>query len=126
MLDWSKYPNFRASEFACRYTGKNEMRPEFMEKLQAIRLEFNRPMIITSGFRDITHPAEMAKESRGEHTYGCAADIAVRGAEAIRLIAIAHHFGIERIGVQQKGEGRFIHLGMGDKLAQFPVAFWSY
>ena len=102
------------------------MRPEFMSKLQELRLNFNRPLIITSGYRDLTHPIEAAKESRGEHSYGCAADIAIRGTEALRLVALAYDMGFRRIGINQKGSGRFIHLGMGDKLAQFSPALWSY
>jgi uncharacterized protein YcbK (DUF882 family) len=125
-MDWSKYPNFTEKEFKCSHTGKCEMRPEFMEKLQALRLQFNRPLIISSGYRDITHPIEAAKESRGEHTYGCAADIAIRGTEALRLIALAYDMGFRRIGINQKGDGRFVHLGMGDKLVHFPEASWSY
>lgn len=34
--DWSKYPNFKQSEFDCKETGENDMQPEFMDKLQAL------------------------------------------------------------------------------------------
>jgi uncharacterized protein YcbK (DUF882 family) len=126
MLDWSRYPNFRASEFECSHTGKNEMRPEFMEAIQKLRLDFNRPFIITSGYRDITHPVEYNKAIRGEHTLGLACDISIRGEEALRLVSMAYSHGFRRLGVQQKGERRFIHLGLGDKYAQFPATIWSY
>lgn len=126
MLDWSLYPNFSEEEMKCKHTGKCEMNPYFMEWLQSLRNQFNRPFIITSGYRDITHPIEASKESRGEHTYGCAVDIAIRGTEAQRLVSLAYNMGCRRIGINQKGEGRFIHLGMGDQYAQFPKAMWSY
>lgn len=125
-MDWSKHPNFSESEMKCSHTGKTEMNPLFMEWLQSLRNQFNRPFIITSAFRDVTHPIEAAKESRGEHTYGCAVDIAIRGTEAQRLIALAYSMGCRRIGVQQKGSGRFIHLGMGNLYANLPEALWSY
>lgn len=54
VVDWSKYPNFSEAEFRCRHTGKCEMRPEFLAVLQAIRAEYGKPMIISSGYRDRT------------------------------------------------------------------------
>lgn len=124
-MDWN-YKNFSKKEFDCKHTGKNEMRPEFMETLQAIRTAYGKPMIITSGYRDKTHPIEAAKGQAGEHSYGLACDIAISGENALDLIIIAYGHGIRRIGVQQKGSGRYIHLGMGDKYANFPPALWSY
>ena len=125
-MDWSKYPNFTREEMQCKHTGKDGMRPEFMEWLQKLRLEFNRPFIITSAFRDITHPIEAKKEQGGSHSKGCAVDIAIRGEEALRLIALAYSMGCRRIGVQQKGSSRFIHLDLADQLAGFPASIWSY
>ncbi len=126
MIDWSLYPNFHKSEMDCSHTGKNEMRPEFLELLQKIRYDYRKPMIITSGYRDKTHPIEVAKEKPGEHTFGLAADIAVRGEGAMELLQIAMHYGIRRIGLNQKGSGRFVHLGLGNVSAGFPVALWTY
>lgn len=125
-MDWSKYPNFSESEMQCKHTGKCEMNPLFMEWLQALRSEFNRPFIITSAYRDVTHPVEASKDSRGAHTYGCAVDIAIRGEEAMRLFVLAHNMGCRRIGYNQKGNGRFIHLDMANLYANKPKATWSY
>jgi uncharacterized protein YcbK (DUF882 family) len=125
VVDWSKYPNFSESEFRCKHTGKCEMRPEFLAVLQAIRTEYGKPMRITSGFRDRTHPAERAKVTAGAHAMGVAADIGVEGGDALRLVEIALKHGIRRIGVQQKGGGRFIHLDLGGPGLASP-AFWSY
>lgn len=126
-LDWSKYPNFRKSEFDCKHTGINRMRPEFMERLQQIRDTFDKPLIITSGYRDKTHPVEASKHGPGEHYYGCAADVAISGTDAMDLIVIAYGHGIRRIGLKQTGAGRFIHLGMGDQLGLgFPSTIWTY
>ena len=105
------------------------MRPEFMQKLQEIRNIFGKPMVISSGYRDFTHPLEQAKEEPGEHTYGAAADINVWGQDAMELFDIAFHCGIRRIGLNQIGSlnSRFIHIGMGDTLnLNFPSALWTY
>ena len=126
-MDWSKYPNFTEAEFNCRNTGKNEMRPEFMEKLQALRTEYGKPMTITSGYRHPSHPVERSTTASGEHTTGMACDVAVQGADAYRIIQLAIKHGFTRIGVQQKGSGRFIHLGLSGVGSRFPSpTVWSY
>ena len=122
-MNWLEYPNFTEAEFRCRHTGKVAMVPEFMARLQRLRKAYGSPMVITSGYRAPEHPIEARKASPGEHSSGRAADIEIRGPEAIRLIALAHLNGFTRIGVQQKGEGRFIHLGDSPN---FPPGIWSY
>jgi zinc D-Ala-D-Ala carboxypeptidase len=123
-MDWTKYPNFTESEFACKHTGKNAMKPEFMDKLQALRTEYGRPMTISSGYRHPSHPIERGKTISGEHSSGLACDVAVHGADAYRIIQLAIKHGFTRIGVQQKGTGRFIHLGMSKNLPNPTI--WSY
>ena len=128
-MDWSLYPNFKKSEFVCSETKECNMDPEFLEVLQSIRNVYDKPMVIASGFRSVKHSVEVVKPQRGEHTYGCAVDIKVHGADALTLIHHALTFGITRIGVSQKGDmdKRFIHLGMGDSFHHgFPPGIWSY
>jgi uncharacterized protein YcbK (DUF882 family) len=67
-------------------------------------------MKITSGYRSRTHPVEAKKLTTGAHVMGRAADVAVSGADALRLVVLAAEFGFTGIGVQQKGANRFIHL----------------
>jgi len=123
-MDWSKYPSFSKAEMACKHTGVCVMDAQFMTVLQAIRNEYGT-MRITSGYRHPTHPIEAVKKTPGEHTLGRCADVAVEGKEAYRLIEIAIKHGITRIGVQQKGAGRFIHLGLGGPGFPSPT-IWSY
>lgn len=127
-LDWSRYPNFTEEEFRCSHTGKCNMRPEFMDALQQIRATFGKPMVVTSGFRHHTHPAEDSKPEPGEHSYGLAADISLAGIAVADLISIARGYGIARFGIHQKGPfaSRYIHIGMGDKLLNFPQGLWTY
>lgn len=125
MIDWSDYPNFKASEFACKHTGKNLMTKEFMDRLQKMRTAYGKPMRITSGYRDRTHPIEAKKATAGAHTTGMACDVAVQGADALRLIQLALMYGFTGIGVQQKGGGRFIHLDCCTDGFPRPT-IWSY
>jgi hypothetical protein len=52
--------------------------------------------------------------------------VAVAGADAIRLLVLAAEFGFTGIGVQQKGEGRFIHLDDVPGTLLPRPAIWSY
>ena len=124
-MNWDDYKNFSKKEFDCKHTGENKMRPEFMGILQQIRTTFNKPMTINSGYRAVSHPIEQAKKDPGEHCFGCAADIAVRGEDVMALLAIAYGYGIRRFGIYQKGRTRFVHLGYGDKELNFPPTTWT-
>ena len=123
-MDWRFYPNFKADEFNCSHCGKNEMKPEFMGKLQALRSAYGKPMKITSGYRCPKHPIEAAKAKPGAHASGCACDIGVVGAEAHQILKLALQMGFTGIGVQQKGSGRFIHLDTLE--GGLRPSVWSY
>lgn len=110
MIDWTLYANFSKAEFDCTHCGKNEMKPEFLSRLQALRIAYGKPMTITSGYRCPHHPIEAQKIAPGAHASGLACDVAVRGADAHALLRHAFQLGFSGIGVQQKGGGRFIHL----------------
>jgi zinc D-Ala-D-Ala carboxypeptidase len=123
-VNWCDYPNFAASEFNCSHCGANEMQPEFMEKLQALRIAYGQPMRITSGYRCPQHPVEAKKIKAGAHASGCACDIAVNGQDAYKLLKLAFAAGFTGIGVNAKTSGPFIHL---DTLEQPPRPnVWSY
>jgi zinc D-Ala-D-Ala carboxypeptidase len=122
LAKWGEYPNFSKAEFDCNHTGANEMKHEFMMKLQQLRIAFDKPMRITSGYRHHTHPIELRKGHRnGAHVSGLAADIAVMGSDAHELVRLAMQLGFNGIGVSQKAGARFIHL---DVLPR--KAIWSY
>ena len=127
-IDWEKYSNFSKREFDCSHTGHNKMRSEFIDILQEIRSTYARPMRISSGYRHPTHPAERQKKIPGEHTYGIAADVLVSGHDALDLICAARGLGLTRIGINQRGpySSRFIHIGIGDMLLDFPSVPWTY
>jgi len=126
-MNWNDYPNFSKSEFDCKHTGENEMKPEFMSKLQELRDRYGKSMRITSGYRDKTHPIEVKKTVSGAHTSGKAADIAVDRGNAYQVLKIALELGFTGIGIQQKGSGRFIHLDTIENNSSQPrPSIWSY
>jgi len=109
-VNWNNYRNFVEEEFRCSETGRVEMDERFMDKLQALRIEYARPMIITSGYRHVSHPIEREKGRPGPHTYGRAADILVSHADAVLLLKLAMDHGFTGFGVYQSGSSRWIHL----------------
>lgn len=115
---------FTALELACQHCGESNFDTDFLALLNSIREECNFPFIVTSAYRCEKHPLEARKERLGEHTTGKAIDIAVEHDKALKLLEVALRHGVERIGIQQKGKGRFIHLGVS---TDFPSpALWSY
>ena len=123
-MNWNDYLNFSKTEFDCKHTGENRMRPEFLEVLQQIRTTLGRPMVISSGYRSPSHPVEAAKDKAGEHTYGVAADIKGDRLFLLDLIVVAYGYGIRRIGINF--DQGFVHLGIGDRELNFPSVPWTY
>ncbi len=127
--EWGLYPNFTKDEMKCHFTGFCFMTHKMMKTLQDIRNIYGKPMIISSGYRDVSNPIERVKPSPGEHTFGEAADILICEGEALDLLKIALDYGVRRVGLSQKGETstRFIHLGVGDTdNNRFPQSIWTY
>ena len=113
------YKHFDISEFRCRETGENDMKPEFIYMLDELRERVNRPLVITSGYRSKDHTAERKKEKGGTHTQGIAADIAVsNGVDRMMIVKEALAMGFGGIGVART----FVHV---DMRATTPV-MWTY
>jgi len=126
-MNWDNYENFQEDEFRCSHSKKCHMDESFMNVLQSLRSAIDKPFVITSGYRDKTHPIEAKKATAGEHTLGKAADIACRGEVAYDIIKYAPLLGFTRIGVSQKGDKRYIHLGIGTAVDGLPSPrIWSY
>ena len=110
---------FNIEEFNCQETGKNNMCPFFLEKLDQLRHECNMPFHITSGYRDKTHSIEAAKGAPGTHAQGIAVDIQARnGYERYIIASTALRMGFTGIGIAKT----FVHV---DIRKSVPV-LWSY
>jgi zinc D-Ala-D-Ala carboxypeptidase len=118
---------FKPKELACRHTGDQGFDPGFLKTLNAIREECGFSFALSSAYRSPEHPIEARKEVKGAHTHGKAVDILASGENALEIIRVAQKHGIQRIGIQQKGSGRFIHLDGCTEEDGFPCpAIWSY
>lgn len=105
--------NPHTDHFACRCCGRLIIVPTTMDKLQRVRTEFGRPMIITSGYRCSRHNQKVSSSGpNGPHTTGRPVDVKIFGEEALDLIVIARRHGFTGFGIKQKGDfqGRYVHL----------------
>ncbi len=125
-LDWSRYPNFAAREFACQETGECAMDADFLGRLQILRDCVGRPLVVASGYRSPRHSIEAAKAQPGAHAAGQAADMRCSGELAVAVLYHALRLEFRGIGVQQKGPhaGRYIHLDTWSQRKAPTV--WSY
>jgi len=128
-VDWDNSKYFKANEFTCSHTGTEKMEQDFIDKLNNLREAYGKPMTVSSGYRDSTHPVEAMKKNPkgGAHVSGKAADILIERAEAFKLVSLAFMLNFTGIGINQKGGARFIHL---DTIESSPVrprpTIWSY
>lgn len=99
--------------------GRNEVKQWALDKLQDIRDEYGKGMIVNSGYRCADHPAEARKDKPGQHHEGVAFDISCdNGYDRLRLVELARKHGAKGIGVAKT----FVHI---DFRGMFPV-MWSY
>jgi hypothetical protein len=123
--DRSRWPNFTLAEFACKHTGRCEMDPDFLDRMQALRDLLGEPLPVSSGYRDRSHPEEAGKAEPGAHAHGCAGDITCDGRLAFKILGLAPGLGFTGIGIsQRKGRARFIHLDTWQAPPRPNV--WSY
>jgi len=122
-------PHFTLAELQCHCgCGRMEIPTAFLDKLENLRVAYNKPMIITSGYRCPGHNAAVSHTGDGgPHTVG-AVDIQISGPDAHQLLEHACRIGFSGIGIKQAGltAGRFIHLDDLDISAHPRPRVWSY
>jgi len=125
----SESKNFSREELQCSFSGECEIEEDALQKLQALRDEWGKPMRLSSAYRSAQHPRERTKPNGPGHHHGVngnggqAFDVLIAGEDVPPFIALAIKHGFRGIGVNQKGEWnqRFIHIDTRDK-----YACWSY
>ena len=118
------WPHFSAIELSCRCCKVHQMNNDFMKMVEAIRIVYNSPLFVTSAYRCSKHNKKVSSTGAdGPHTTGRAIDIAVDRENAVRFLNAALFLGFTGIGINQKGNSRFIHL---DNLEANRPTIWSY
>jgi uncharacterized protein YcbK (DUF882 family) len=89
----------------------------FVRILEAIRVEYGKPMVVTSAYRCPDWNKAISTGLNGPHTTGKAIDIQCYGPDAHELLTIALKAGVKGVGVSQKGahNKRFIHMDTLDE-----------
>jgi len=115
--NWQAYPDFWREEFDSRDlpgSGDN-MRAEFLDRLQRLRTRCGFSFHINSGFRTPEHNAKIGGKPNSAHLRGWAADIACEDArQRYAILEGAYALGFQRIGVYPT----FIHLDTDPTLPQ--------
>ena len=120
------WPNFTPFEMRCRGTGRLVVVSTFMDRLQRLRSELGKPLVVSSGYRDPEYNDEVSSTGLdGPHTTGRAVDLLVYSETAYHVVGLAYIEGFVGIGLHQKGafRRRFIHL---DDLKDFRPGIWTY
>lgn len=126
------YKYFSLDELKCKCgqcgsTGE-EMNEAFMLKVEMLREAAAFPFVISSAYRCPAHNAAVSSTGMtGAHTTGRALDILVSHENAYKLLKLAFEFGFTGVGVNQKGNSRFIHLDDLEQSGEFlRPTVWSY
>lgn len=116
MLEWA-YPNFSRQEVECKCGCGFLPTPEFMKKLQELRLFFGKPMVVTSGARCEAHNVKIGGSAKSKHISGMAIDVATPW--RWDLVQIAMQQGFHGIGIART----YLHL---DTRPLEERAIWQY
>jgi len=121
-------PHFTNDELRCKCGCGMLPQKDFMERIEKLRIQFGKPMAVTSGARCPEYNASVSKTGgKGPHTTGRAIDLGVSRGEAWTVLRLAMIAGFTGIGVAQRGHGRFLHLDdLGNDEGQPRPTVWSY
>jgi uncharacterized protein YcbK (DUF882 family) len=104
--------HFRAAELRCRHCGREGVRRELLDVLEALRAKASS-LKVNSAYRCAHHPVEARKPKPGYHARGLAADLvsqamplrafyeAVRAEPRIKGIGVDHAAGYIHVDVRQ-------------------------
>lgn len=120
--------NFTPAEVACKCGCGMLPDAGFMNKVQGLRDYVGSALKPTSGARCPAYNAKVSETgATGPHTTGHAIDFETRGTEAYKVANAAFRLGFSGIGINQKGDSRFVHI---DDLPNMPGCprprIWSY
>jgi len=95
--------NFKVKEFACTDCSDPVfISQSLVEILQKVRDHFDKPVVITSGYRTANYNYQIKGAKCSQHVYGLAADIKVTGVEP-RVVANY----VEKLLGETGGIGRY-------------------
>lgn len=107
----SRWPNFSPRELACKGTGKLGLDFKSLDKLQALRNELGRPVILTSAYRSPEHNRAVGGAKYSQHMEAKAFDVMQTNQEPANFERAARKVGFTGFGFYQRSN--FIHIDTG-------------
>lgn len=108
--DFSVAEHFRLREFECPCCHCVRLSPVLVNRLEALRKLWEKPIVITSGYRCPPHNVRVKGTARSLHMAGQAADVIVPFNEQSAVEVLARRAGFAR--VISYGRRNFIHLAV--------------
>jgi len=106
-IEENKILHFEPEEFTCRHCGHVVIDSELVKFLEKMRVELERPVIITSAYRCPRYNEQIGGVPGSAHTRGLAVDIFVVGNEhRYEFLNYLLKHGVKRIGIAND----FIHF----------------
>lgn len=101
--------NFKVSEFACK-DGSDTILIDtaLVDYLQRIRNWAGASVVISSGYRTVSHNAKIGGATNGQHIKGCAADIIISSKAISKVAAYAEAIGVK--GVEKNEDSNYVHI----------------
>lgn len=103
--DWH-WPHFKPEEIACKGDGSILIIPEALDKLELLRKEVGRPLIINSAYRSPSYNKEIGGSHNSQHLLGLAFDISLKGHDREIITKCAQEVGFMGVGQYDT----FIHV----------------
>jgi zinc D-Ala-D-Ala carboxypeptidase len=103
-----RWANFTPRELASKDNGSLVFSTVTLDRLQKLRHQFGRPLIVTSGYRTPEHNAKVSTTGRtGPHTTGRAVDVKCLDSQTrFMIVSLALSLGFTGVGIAPT----FIHL----------------
>jgi zinc D-Ala-D-Ala carboxypeptidase len=105
------WKSFSPREIACKGTGKLTYDTDAMDRLQALRDNLGKPLILRSAYRSPEHNKRVGGATNSNHMQGIAFDIAIANHDPHILEAAARAVGFRGFGYYPKSG--FLHVDTG-------------
>jgi uncharacterized protein YcbK (DUF882 family) len=99
-------PHFNSSEFESPDCDKHKISVDLVNKLESLRLDYNRSITVTSGYRSKEHNAKVGGVENSQHVQGMAADLTGKDLDKLHELCLTI---FNAIGDGRK-KGKFIHV----------------